>query len=381
MKKILLVLLLISFVFGDTQKKAKDDIDHLALAALLLKDGYVQKAHEELMQVDKEDKNLDFIRYYTLSALVASKQERFAESNEFFQHAIDAGEQNKALYLYMAQNSFKLQAYEEVILYIDKAAELADEKASIHALKAEAYWRLKAHAKALEVLLHAMNLFPSEYNFYKQRFTYLVALELYQSALEDATFYIKNAQPDEQTSIALVNAFAKAKQTKKAIELAEALGLKYPESATVTVLLAHLYIDNEMIQAAANLFDEASYKDAKYTAEAAEMLRRAKKFVLALYKNAQMLDTKEKLKQRVAIYLEYGAYERIVVSHNALKRSGLIEDENIRYALAYAYYMIGDFMACEQELKAITRNDLFQKATELRKNIEKCKNDGWECEL
>lgn len=381
MKKLLTLLLLISFVFGDTQKKAKDDIDHIALAALLLKDGYVQKAHEELLQVDLQDEKLDFVRYYTLSALVASKEEHYAESNTFFQHAIDAGEENKALYLYMAQNSFKLQAYEDVLRYIEKAGTLADEKASIYALKAEANWRLEAHAKALEVLLHAMNLFPSEYNFYKQRFTYLVALELYQSALEDANFYIKHANPDEQTSIALVNAFAKAKQTNKAIELAEELSLKYPKSATVTVLLAHLYIDNEMIQSAANLFDEASYKDEKYIPEAAEMLRRAKKFVLALYKNAQMLDTKEKLKQRVAIYLEYGAYERIVVSHNALKRSGLIEDENIRYALAYAYYMVGDFMACEEQLKAITRDDLFQKATELRKNIDKCKNDGWECEL
>jgi tetratricopeptide (TPR) repeat protein len=381
MKKILLVLLLISFVFGDTQKKAKDDIDHLALAALLIKDGYVQKAHEELLQVDLQDEKLDFVRYYTLSALVASKQEQYAESNNFFQLAIDAGEENKALYLYMAQNSFKLSAYKETLLYIEKAGALADEKASVYALKAESHYKLGESDKALQTLQHAMNLFPTEYNFYKQRFNYLVSLALYQSALEDANYFIKHANPDEKTSIAFVSAFSKAKETKKAIELAEELSLKYPESATVTVLLAHLYIDNEMISSAANLFDEASYKDEKYTAEAAEMLRRAKKFVLALYKNAQMLDTKEKLKQRVAIYLEYGAYERIVVSHNALKRSGLIEDENIRYALAYAYYMVGDFIACEQELKAITRNDLFQKATELRKNIQKCKNDGWECEL
>lgn len=379
MKKIILILLALSLSL--MAAKPKDEIDHLALAALLLKDGYVQKAHEELVQVDLEDKNLDFIRYYTLFALVASKQERYAESNTYFQHAIDAGEQNKALYLYMAQNSFKLEAYADAIDFIEKAGELANEKAATHALKAEAYWRLQQHEKALDAIRHAITLFQNEYMFYKQRFGYLVALELYQSALEDANFYIKNASVDEQTAIAFVNAFAKAKQTKKAVELAEELQLKYPYSATVTVLLAHLYIDLEMIQAAANLFDVASYKDAKYTSEAAEMLRRAKKFVLALYKNSQMLETKEKLKQRVAIYLEYGAYERIVVSHNALKRSGLVEDENIRYALAYAYYMIGDFMACEQELQAITRGDLFQKATELRKNIQKCKNDGWECEL
>lgn len=381
MKRIITLILAISLSLGALQTKTQDDIDHVALAALLLKDGHTQKAQEELAQVDLADKTLDKVRYYTLSALVASKQERYEESNKYFQNAIDAGEQNKALYLYMAQNSYKLLAYRETIAFIDKAGALADEKAAIHALKAEAYWKLDEHDKALKVLEHAMTLFADDYSFYRQRFNYLVKLELYQSALEDANFYIKNASVDEQTAVAFVSAFSKAKQTNKAIELAEELNLKYPTSATVTVLLAHLYIEKEMIQAAANLFDRASYKDEKYTAEAAEMLRRAKKFVLALYKNSQMLDTKEKLKQRVAIYLEYGAYERIVVSHNALKRSGLLEDENIRYALAYAYYMIGDFDTCERELKQITKSDLFQKATEIRKNIEKCKNDGWECEL
>jgi len=381
MKKLLLLLLTISLTLGAAQKKGTDEIDHLALAALLLRDGYVQKAHEELLQVDTKEEKLDFIRYYTLCALVAMKQEKYEESTQHFQHAIDAGETNKSLYLYMAQNSFKLASYQDTLAYIEKAGALIGEKPSVYALKAESYYRLGSSKEALQTLRHAIAVFPKEYNFYKQRFNYLVALELYQSALEDANFYIKNAQPDEKTSIAFVSAFSKAKQTRKAIELAEELNLKYPMSATVTVLLAHLYIDNEMIQAAANLFDRASYKDEKYTAEAAEMLRRAKKFVLALYKNAQMLDTKEKLKQRVAIYLEYGAYESIVVSHNAIKRSGLLEDENIRYALAYSYYMIGDFQRCEQELKSITRSDLFQKATELRKNIQKCKNDGWECEL
>jgi len=32
-------------------------------------------------------------------------------------------------------------------------------------------------------------------------------------------------------------------------------------------------------------------------------------------------------------------------------------------------------------LRKLTKSDLFQKATELRKNIQKCKRDGWECEL
>ena len=111
------------------------------------------------------------------------------------------------------------------------------------------------------------------------------------------------------------------------------------------------------------------------------MLRRAREFTLSLYKNAQLTDTKEKYKQRIAIYLEFGAYERVVVTASALKRSGLLEDENIHYALAYAYYKTSNFEKSERELQALSRPDLFEKATELRKNMEKCKNNIWECEL
>lgn len=380
MKKILMLLLSISLFLHAAQKSKADEIDHLALAALLLKDGHLGRANEEFKAVNTEDKNLDFVRYYTIGALIATKQERYEEANRLFSHAISAGQEDKSVYLYMAQNSFKLEKYEDVLASLKAAGESANEP-SAYALKAEAEFRLGRSSEALSTLSHAIKRFAGEYGFYKQRFGYLISLELYQSALEDASFYLNNAQTDEKTSIAFVNAFAKAKQTKKAIELGEKLKLQYPSNATIIVQLAHLYITNEMIQAAADLFDQASNYDEKYTQEAAEMLRRAKEFVLALYKNSQMLDTSEKLKQRIAIYLEYGAYEQIVVSHAALKRSGLLEDETIRYALAYSYYMVGEFSACENELKKLTKPDLFQKATEIRKSIQKCKEEKWECEL
>ncbi|MGB3961886.1 MAG: hypothetical protein WBK95_06590, partial [Sulfurimonas sp.] len=104
-------------------------------------------------------------------------------------------------------------------------------------------------------------------------------------------------------------------------------------------------------------------------------------FSTALYKNSQLLETKEKLKQRIAIYLEFEDYERVIASQKALYRSGLIEDENIRYALAYAYYKAGDFDSSEKELKQLSKADLFQKATEIRKNMQKCIDNHWECEL
>lgn len=382
MKLLLILCLTLSLTLLATEKKKNtDEIDHISLATLLLKDGHISRANEELNKVNLEDEKIDKIKYFTLKGMVFTKQKEYAKANDFFRQSILAGQIDKAVYLYIAQNSFKLEDYKGTLQAIDDAGLLIHDKPSIFALKAESYWRLEEENKALETLRDAIIRFEGNYSFYKQRFGYLISLKLYQSALEDANVYVKHAVPNEKTSLSFISALRKSGATDKAISLAEKVNLQFLESAEITVLLAHLYLDKEMIQAAADLFDQASIEDGKYTKEAAEMMRRAKEFNTALYKNSQILDTKEKLKQRIAIYIEYGAYEKIVVSRNAIIRSKLIEDENIRYALAYAYYMVSDFEQCENELKQLTKPDLFKKATELRKNMQKCKNNLWECSI
>lgn len=381
LKKLLVLLLLISLNVSAAEKKTSDDIDHMGLAALLLKDGFSDRANDELNQVDTEDEDLDKGRYFTLKGLVSTKLGAYEEANRFFEKALAFEDVDKALYLYVAQNSYKLKDYKGALIAIGDAGPIADEKASVIALKAECFWQLKSYDMALEALADGIKRFTSEWSFYKQRFNYLVSLKLYQSALEDAQVYLINAKPTDKTVISFISALRNSGDTDKAIELAEQANLRYITSADITVMLGHLYIDKEMIEAAAGLFDEASIEDDKYTKEAAEMMRRAREFTLALYKNSQMLEAKEKLKQRVAIFIEFGEYERILASTQALYRSELIEDESIRYALAYSYYMVGKYEECEAELKFLTRPDLFNKATELRKNMQKCKDNHWECTL
>ncbi len=381
MKKILVLILVIALNGFAADKKSQDEIDHLALAALLLKDGFTSRAKEELKQVDLTKEKLDLGRFYTIDGLVHTKLSNYEKANLSFKKALTYVDVDRALNLYIAQNAYKLQDYTGALEAIIKVRDLADKKPSVIALEAECNWRLKNENQALVTLAKGIRLFPSEWIFYKQRFNYLVRLSLYQAALNDAQVYLKNAKPNEKTVLAFISVLKESGDTHKAIELAEMANLQYLKSAKVTVLLAHLYMDKEMLVAAAELFDEASIEDRKYTKEAAEMMRRAQQFVISLYKNSQMLDMKEKLKQRVAIYIEFGAYERIIVSEKALRRSGLIEDETIRYALAYAYYMTYSFEKSENQLKQLTRPDLFAKATELRKNMNKCENDAWECEI
>ncbi len=377
---ILLTLFMTTAILAD-EKKPKDEVDYIALGTILLKDGYYSRANDALSNVDLQDKAVDKVQYYTLEGLVKSKLLQYEESNKNFYLAIENGQTEKSVYIYIAQNSFKLQKYEDAIKALDNAKELLQAQARLMALKAECFYRLKDYNSALNTLNSVNQLHPTYYDAYKQRFAYLVELGLYQSALDDANVYMKNAKPDEKVTISFISALRKAKQTNKAILLCEDAHLLYPQNATLTVLLASLYIDKDMIQAAADLFDKASLLDKKYIKDSSEMFRRAKEYVQALYKNSQILDSKEKYKQKIAIYLEFENYEKVAATESAITRNGLLEDQNIVYALAYSYYMIDEFDKCEFYLKKITKTDLFQKAIELRKNMNNCKNNHWECIL
>jgi len=383
MKKISLLILTLFLsvsLFGADAKK-EQDIDYVALATLLIKDAHYTRANEALSHVNTQAKDFDFAHYYTLKGIVALKLAHYEESNKYFYKSIESGQKEKSIYVYIAQNSFKLQEYTKTIKALEHAPALLKSKPNLMALKAESFYRLKEYNEALMTLKKLLELHPKYYKAYRQRFAYFIALKLYQSALSDAKVYLAHAKENEQVTISFINALREAKETKKAILLAEAAHLKYPKNTTIILLLANLYIDKGMLQSAADLFDEASDIDYKYTKDAAEMFRRAKDFTQALYKNSQLLDTKEKYKQKVAIYLEFGEYEQLVATEEALKRNGLLKEQNLLYALAYSYYKIGDFKKAEKYLKKITRSDLFANSIELRKNMAKCQTNHWECSL
>ncbi len=129
----------------------------------------------------------------------------------------------------------------------------------------------------------------------------------------------------------------------------------------------------------ADLFEKGSFYDSTYLKEAAEMYRRNGELAHALYLNSMMTDKEEKTKQKVAIFISRGEFEKVIGLKDALDRYGLLTNDNMRYALAYAYYVVKDYENAEMHLKKIDDDELFSKATVIRKNIEKCKSNSLEC--
>jgi hypothetical protein len=74
-------------------------------------------------------------------------------------------------------------------------------------------------------------------------------------------------------------------------------------------------------------------------------------------------------------------FEAVTALEPQLNRLGLLGDQSVRYAVAYAAFKTGQFQKAEQHLREITEPELLESSLQLRKAIEACREAGWECSL
>ena len=96
--------------------------------------------------------------------------------------------------------------------------------------------------------------------------------------------------------------------------------------------------------------------------------------------NVRVDDQKAKIRQRLNFLIELERYEEAAGLDARASRLGLLDDEDLTYALAYAHYRAGHVARVEQLLVRLTRPDLYEKATALRQSIAACADNPWECQ-
>lgn len=414
---VLLLSLLLSALL--CAQEPADEVDHVALATLMIYDANYKKAKEELALVDKKSPNYDAANYYTTLGILHSKEKETKKAIEAYRNAINATKtkvfeapktytkekylftvassdekKEKApefdaeakrqakieqLYIYLTQEYYKFKDYKNTVESLENAGELGKNRPELYTLRAECYYKQKLHEEAFSALSVGIEKFPEDSTLLKQKFYYFADLKLYQSAISTAYLYMKKVGPSPHEYSAIAQMLIGANEIDSAIKLLEEARLKFPKDADLGILLGHMYLKKDMKHATAHLFDESFYYDKKYLKDAVEINRRAENNQRALYLNAQNIDKIEKLKQKIAIYLNAGEFRKIIGLEKALKRYKMLDDDNLRYALAYSYYMSDDYKNAEEQLKHITDSELFSKATVIRKNIEKCTNNPMEC--
>lgn len=418
----LLVACMQSILFSEEVQE--ESIDHIALATMMFYDGNYKKALSELQLAKESHTDIDWLKYHSIKGLIYLKDEKYAPAITALKSAIAAThtkvykapvkekkerkylfslgnkkekvpevksaipafnpeklrrEKIEELYMYLSQAYYRNSQYLLAVNALDKAGKRGRESAGHFTLRAECYWKAGKKNHAIAALNRGAKLFPKDATLLKQKFYYYTDLKLYQSAIEAAKAYMKKMPASDQEYISLGQMLLSVGEYNEALKVLEEAKMHFPTSAKIHILLGHLYNKKDMPHTTAQLFEVASYHDKKYLAEASEMYRRSGDLAHALYLNSKLRDNAEKTKQKVAIYVDRGEFEKVIGLKDALGRYGLLKDDRMRYALAYAYYVVKDYDNAEKHLKKIEDNELFSKATIIRKNIEKCRENPLEC--
>lgn len=379
LRRLLLTLLLLWGSSCLTAFAAEDEVDYLELAALMLRDGNLDRALTSLQQADTQVEEFDWVRYHTLFGLTYLRSGQKEQAKQALEQAVAAGAKDAVVFVYLAQVSFDLGDYASCIAALDKAGDDVARIASTYHMRAQAHWLLKQYPQAIAVLDQATRVFPEEPAFLRRKVFFLIDLGLYQEAAELGQIYLQRSAGTLEDYVAIGDAMRRSGAVEQALRFLEAAKLRFPESTLVSKALAHAYIDQESFHVAANIVDQASLRDDSLIPEAAELYRRAGQIYRAMLLNSQVRDQSAKMKQRMALLLELGHHEQAAAMEQDLYRLGLLDNEDIRYALAYAMFKAGAYDAAEKHLSLLRRSDLFRKAVEVRRAIEECRAAPWRC--
>lgn len=382
-------------LIAHAEEQQVEEIDYLALAARLLSDGHVDRAKGALSQVNMQAPGLDLHRYHLVSGLVALREKAYPAAAQAFRKAIatppmvdpEADEATKKaaakvdpqLYYYLAQAEFGAEQYKKVLEALDKVGDALADNENLPLLRAQAHYALGQKDAAFNTLSKAQKRFPKVPQFERLEVFWLIDLGLYQAAAEAGRHYVTRETTTVDDHIAIGEALRRGHGYKLAAEVLEAAHLMYPENDKVLLALAHVYVDLDQKFAAAMVLEDAARLNPKYTVEAAELYRQAKMNARALFINARVEDQKAKFRQRMSILLDDQQFERVAAMAPTIERLGLLEDDQIRYAMAYGFFKTGDFNGAERYLRGIKDASLFESAGGLRRAMRSCEPTDWSC--
>lgn len=120
----------------------KDEVNYLDLAALMLRDGNLDRAVVALDQVPLADEDIDLKRYYTLRGMAHLRRNETELAAAALEMAIAQGDAESVVYIYLAQVYFQLERYRDAMSTLDQAGPELGNVASVFHMRAQCHWLL-----------------------------------------------------------------------------------------------------------------------------------------------------------------------------------------------------------------------------------------------
>ena len=203
---LLLCLLLAAALPARAAEESADEVDFLALAALMLRDGNIDRAIVALDQVDPAAEGVDLVRYYTLRGMAHMRRNELEPARDALLQAVESGDAEAVVFVYLAQVNYQLQDYRATIDALDRAGAALERVPSAYHMKAQSYWLLEEPVMALAILDQGARVFPEDSNFIRRKVFYLVDLGLYKEAVVQGRQYLQQSAGTLEDYVALGNA-------------------------------------------------------------------------------------------------------------------------------------------------------------------------------
>ena len=335
---LLTFILLLSINQPILAKKADENsVNLLDLASLMLKDNNYERAKIALSQVDLNDENTDLQRFYIVSALLSVRTNNNTQAIKFIQKAKTLGEVDAVMDVYLAQAAYANKDYQLTLNALASAGQSVEKIPAIYLMRAQSFWQLKQYAKAIATLEQASKIFPDDKNFMRRQVFYYLELGYNKQAAVLGKNYLQKFKGQRDDYVAIGNAIRASGDSQSALLFLENAHLQFPNNENISKSLAATYIQNNNFFVAAKIIHDAAILNPSLIKEAAELYRRAGSLYMALTLNGMISDQKEKLKQRMALMLQLENFDQAVAMEDNIKRVHLQNDENMKYALAYAF--------------------------------------------
>lgn len=379
-----LFLLAPGLVLAEQSSKKTKKNDPLSLAALMIKDQHYERAQSILEKIDIEvelekDKDFDLARYHTLNGVTYLNMQAYQDAIPHFQKVLELDPNKTIFHVYLAQAYYKNGDYQLAIEQIDAAPDQKAENPNLILMKFDAYKKVDNLYAGWDALKEGQGLYPYEDSFPKQMIFTLIELGFYHQAAEIGLKYTEDFQPEPIDYIAIGSALSRAGNYELAGQFLEGGKLFFPNEIDANKALANYYTQQGKYFVAARIMEPVATVDNDLMTEAAELNKKSKQYVRALFLNTRATEQNDKLKQRLALYLESEDFERAAAMEQELKLAKVLEDDNVKYALAYAMFKVGDFEATERVLSQIRDGRVFQKANLIRSAMADCQDNKWRC--
>lgn len=357
-----------------------DDLEDYDLITSLLRDGKFDLAWDEL-KLDKMRKMHVGKYQLLLGKYYAGKNEHEKALRHFSQsqNSKDSPVKSEAD-LYAARSHFFLKHFQTCreIYNRKNIADLLIEADYIQ--KSHCEYENK-HPEMAWITLHKAQLVNDSFAIVRELIQFKIVLGLSHEALTDALQWLHTHPVMASQYMNIAEIFHAQNKSEEALYVLEAGRAREPMNAEMNLILSQMYFQKNLLNASAEGFARAAETDGKYYYHAAELERQLGHSERSQYHNIYIVDPKEKLKQKIASYVDRSQFLLIASLESVIQRSELSKDDEIRYALAYSLVREGQIDQPLKYLAQITKPELIEKTTILRKTLIDCQEKKGSCSL